>query len=259
MTDLHMIRLSIDLPELSRWAADRNLGWTAPRGGDFDEGRALHHLLTETFGQARLQPFRLIATPQARRGHLYAYCRATAAELTDEAQAIALPEHLKVCLLGDLAEKPMPAEWRVGRRMGFETRVRPVRRLLRPLAGPDGHTFEKGDEVDAFLVDTLRHTPGSTPEGDAQTATTPEREAVYGTWLGERLAGAADLSPGIRLTRFSRHRAVRKGGTPEGPDAVLQGDLTITGPEAFQRLLEKGVGRHRAYGFGMMMLRPAGR
>lgn len=251
MTDLHMIRLPIDLASLARWAAERDLGWSGPNGDAFDDGRALHHLLSETFGKGCLQPFRLMAAPGGGRGHLYAYCRATAATLTDRAQATALPEHLGVCLLSELVDKPMPGDWRAGRRLGFETRVRPVRRLLSPLVGPDGRSFKKGGEVDVFLVDALRRS-------DAATMGTQEREAVYTAWLGERLGTAVTLDPGTRLARFSRHRASRKGGAPEGPDAVLQGSLTITDPAAFTAVLEKGVGRHRAYGFGMLLLRPTG-
>jgi len=33
--------------------------------------------------------------------------------------------------------------------------------------------------------------------------------------------------------------------------------LTVTDGEAFARLLAKGVGRHTAYGYGMLLLRPA--
>ena len=37
----------------------------------------------------------------------------------------------------------------------------------------------------------------------------------------------------------------------------MQGVLTITDGGAFASLLARGVGRHRAYGYGMMLLRPA--
>ena len=36
----------------------------------------------------------------------------------------------------------------------------------------------------------------------------------------------------------------------------MQGNLTITEPEKFACLLARGVGRHRAYGYGMLLLRP---
>jgi CRISPR system Cascade subunit CasE len=58
------------------------------------------------------------------------------------------------------------------------------------------------------------------------------------------------------LTRFQRLRAAREGFSPEGPDAILQGDLILNDPERFQMMLAQGVGRHKAYGFGMLLLRP---
>jgi CRISPR system Cascade subunit CasE len=37
----------------------------------------------------------------------------------------------------------------------------------------------------------------------------------------------------------------------------VHGELTINDADAFARLLAGGVGRHAAYGFGMLLLRPA--
>jgi len=43
-----------------------------------------------------------------------------------------------------------------------------------------------------------------------------------------------------------------------GPDAVFKGVLQIHDADAFNRLLRRGIGRHRAFGFGMLLLKPAG-
>lgn len=251
MSQLALIRLPIRRDALARWAAQRNYGWTDRQGAGFDEGRALHHLLAETFGKAQLQPFRLIAAPRGQAGQLYAYTRSPRQALLDEAQAAALPEALAVCDLSGLAEKPMPTAWHSGRRLGFEIRLRPVSRLLTPLHAADGSTFAKGAEVDAFLIETLRHHPDGPPNGEA-----PTRETVYAKWLATRLEGAARLEGTVRMSRFSRTRVARKGAAPDGPDAILQGEVSITDPARFAAVLENGIGRHRAYGFGMLLLRP---
>lgn len=259
MSTLHLIRLSIDLAKLGRWAASRNYGWTdrktrrgVIRDVTFDEGRALHHLLSETFGKGRLQPFRLIAAPGGAMGQLYAYTSADKAALTEEAGMVALPDALEVCDLSGIADKPMPAEWRSGRQVGFEVRVRPIQRLLRPLGPPGPDAFAAGAEVDAFLVEAMRQFPDGPAEADPL-----RRENVYTQWLAARLRGAATLQPGTRLVRFARQRVSRAGAASEGPDATLQGDLVIADPLRFQDILGRGIGRHRAYGFGMLMLRPA--
>ena len=59
------------------------------------------------------------------------------------------------------------------------------------------------------------------------------------------------------LQRFERTRVARLGRAPEGPDATFHGELEVGDPEAFVRILANGIGRHKAYGYGMLMLRPA--
>lgn len=82
------------------------------------------------------------------------------------------------------------------------------------------------------------------------------REAIYTAWLAERLAGAATLEE-CRLSSFTRNRAVRGDGPgPEGPDATLQGVFSVHRPEVLARRLRGGVGRHRAYGYGMLLFVP---
>ena len=39
----------------------------------------------------------------------------------------------------------------------------------------------------------------------------------------------------------------------------MSGALTITDGEKFAQLLARGIGRHRAYGYGMLLLRPPGK
>ena len=59
-----------------------------------------------------------------------------------------------------------------------------------------------------------------------------------------------------RLVAVSRSRAVRgNSGGPEGPDAILHGTFAVADEETFAGVLRNGVGRHRAYGYGMLLLR----
>ena len=161
---ISLLRLPVNLPALARWAATR--GWVQADG--FDEGRALHHLLAETFGKGVTQPFRVLVPARSKLGNLYAYATTTISTLRDTAQTIALPENLSVVDLGQMALKPMPTNWALGGRFGFDLHTRPVRRLNAPLAG-----FAKGAEIDAFLVDVLRKQSRLAPEAQETT-----REAV---------------------------------------------------------------------------------
>ena len=85
------------------------------------------------------------------------------------------------------------------------------------------------------------------------------REDVYTDWLSDQLwrHGCAELES-ASLQTFQRTRAVRslQGRPVEGPSALMRGVLRVNDAEAFSRLIERGVGRHRAYGYGMLLLRP---
>jgi CRISPR system Cascade subunit CasE len=264
MSPLHLVRLPLSLPALARWAAARNYGWTTRRDqkgreqdADFDEGRALHHLLVESFGAGVLTPFRLMVAPRSTQAHVYAYSRSDQAALRDAAQSYALPEVAAVCDWTQLDAKPLPESWRTGRRIGFEIRIKPVSRIASSLPNASGAAFAKGAELDAFLIEALRRFPQSAGEHEQQmTRAGRSRQAVYVDWLAERLKGAVTLESDVRLAHFLRRRAARKNFAPEGPDATLQGNLVIVDPARFQELLAKGVGRHKAYGFGMLLLRP---
>jgi CRISPR system Cascade subunit CasE len=239
MTPLYLASLPIDLRALRGWAAAR-------RDFGADEGCALHHLLSETFGKGALQPFRLMVRPGAASGSLYAYAHADETALQQVARECALPDALTVCDPARLAVKLMPDAWKEGRRLAFDLRVRPVKRLLKP-AG----VFPKGAEVDAFLAEALRKFPFGPPL-DARV----ERESVYRQWLSERLGEAARLEQ-ARMVDFERRTVLRGRQTHEGPDVTWHGELTVLDGEKFAARLASGVGRHGAYGYGMLLLRPA--
>ena len=249
---LNLVRVPIDTNKLARWGAER--GWAKHRGraAAFDEGRVLHHLVHEALGPGVFQSFRFLVPPRRTNGNLYAYSAFDAAALCAAAEKHALPDHLKVLSPDRIESKQMPERWRTGQRLGFDLRVRPVRRLGSPLGN-----FSKGKEIDVFLVEALRKHPTATEKVTAKSRT---REAVYLDWLAEQLAPAAELAPSLScLTRFRRVRVARGGRAPEGPDATIHGTLIVTDPAAFLTLLARGVGRHRAYGYGMLLLRPPNR
>ena len=224
----------------------------------FDEGRALHHMLNEMFGPGALRPFRLLVPPKQAKGNLYGYSTLDAETLREAAHTYATPEQLRVMPPDHLESKPIPGHWRAGQRLGFDLRTRPVRRLENTTEFPPDERMAKGAEVDAFILEALRRYPGDR-QGMKNAKRT--REAVYLDWLAERTSAAATLDPSTcRLVRFRRIRVARgRSGIPEGPDATIHGTLTVTDPTAFAALLARGVGRHCAYGYGMLLLRPPNR
>ena len=246
----NLIYLPLDMRDLNRWAGRRGL----MQRHAYDEGYALHILIAGMFGASALRPFRLFSSERRPQATFYAYSARDADELRRTAEAVATPDCLDVIKLDDVRSKMMPATFGKGRPFNFDVRVRPVRRLKLNIHD-DRHNveFAKGAEIDAFrlhVIRSSRHDETDPPPAE------DTREDVYRDWLVQRFAASATLR-NCRLTAFRRHRAVRgKGRTIEGPDATMQGSLSVEDPDGFANMLTNGIGRHKAYGYGMLLLRP---
>ena len=241
----HMIRASIDLRAFYRWAGERGM----ISRNTFDPGFAMHCLITESFGRELApKPFRFIIPRDPRHGAggtLYGYSAHTEEELRAAAQTFACPLQSTVLPTARIESKPMPTSWRAGQRLGFEALIRPVVRCARG-------SEMAGKERDSFQIEAERHSKGEMRRS---------REQVYAAWLCVRLAARGARLEEARLRSFQRVRVVRKlrKHASEGPDAVMHGTLEVTDPALFTDLIATGVGRHRAYGYGMLLLRPPAR
>ena len=253
LATLQMVRAEIDMREFQRWMGTRRLQ---------DPDHAMHCLLKECFGDLAPKPFRLITPRGCSSGTFYGYGQADAASLREASSMYAEPLQSRIIAAVTLDSKPMPAQWRAGLRLGFETRIRPIVRLLQDTSRAPSQLMPKfadgsvraGKECDAFLWQAIQH-----PDRHGMQRS---REEVYRDWVADQLTrrGGATMDPErTKLVSFQRTRTVRKlGGRPsEGPDAVMRGVLTVTDSHAFNALLAQGIGRHRAYGYGMLLLRPA--
>ena len=237
-TPLQMIRADIDVRDFRRWAGMRRLQ---------DLDHAMHCLLAESFGDLTPKPFRVIIPRGGIRGVLYGYTTGDADALREASRICADPLQYRIIPAATLHSKAMPSAWQTGKQLGFETRVRPVVRRTR------NADCRPGKEWDAFQLKAEQY-----PKGEMQRG----REEVYAGWLSdqfERRGGARLDLRKTKLVSFQRTRAVRKRHArySEGPDAVIQGIFTITDSNAFTALLAHGIGRHRAYGYGMLLLRLA--
>jgi CRISPR system Cascade subunit CasE len=241
---LYLLHTQPDPQRLAAWAARHRL-----LDSQGDLGYALHALLHAAFGEHAPQPFRYLDAVQG----LLAYTRLSAAELT-QCAALADPDVAAALGLGQtlhhagMSARPFPTQWAAGHVLGFEVRVRPIIR--------EGKT---GRERDAFLAAVEK----------ADDNSMLDRSEVYVQWLRDLLArqGGAELVD-ASVTRYRQLGVTRKsqksgsvdarhGRVVGGPDAVLTGQLRVTDPQAFAQLLARGVGRHRAFGFGLLLLRSA--
>lgn len=242
---LYMIQMSLHLRLLLAWA--RQVGVPAT-----DPGYLVHAATRTLFAAKAPQPFALLGEAQrslhAPFVNLLGYAQVPASELTEEA---CLAEPLLFSALnGPILDKLMPEVWSPGRRLAFAVRACPVRRYHK--TGDGAEEAGKYVEKDAFLLAC-----------DADKNKRHNREEVYLDWLGQELArdGAAELvsaaMSGFQLVRPKRKGQGRKAvGAGVRPDARLEGELAVADPDAFKRLLARGIGRHRAFGYGMLLLRP---
>jgi CRISPR system Cascade subunit CasE len=247
---LQMVRLELDAARLAR----ESIGLPPTQN---DLGFLVHQTLAGLFGEAAVQPFRIL-DEMARRVPVLGYTRRQESDLRAHASTFADPAHYAACAWDRFESKPMP-DLVAGRRLGFELRACPVVRLgaAREVDGKNGATlrYPAGSEVDSWEHARFLAIP-------APTGADIDRKDAYAAWLRERLNGAAEIGA-IRLDGFRRLRLVRRDhGSPrrskilERPEALLRGDLEVRDGGAFRSLLARGVGRHRAFGFGMLLLRP---
>ncbi|MCP4657300.1 MAG: type I-E CRISPR-associated protein Cas6/Cse3/CasE [bacterium] len=254
---LFMVRLGLDPARLARFGEQAKLSPRNKVSPNDDAGYLAHMVLAGLFGKKTIQPFRVLDGDRARDVAVLGYsCRPEDA-LRAHADTFADPGVHRT--LTDLAVKAMPTDWTTGQRLGFEVRVCPVVRLAaavdQPLVTGEAQTLKKGAEIDAWV-----HRRWLLPEDGAAVG----REEVYRKWLAERIGAAAVIGQ-CRLHAFRRIRVFRRdhakprGTQPrERPDALMIGELEVGDGDAFRSLLARGVGRHRAFGFGMLLLRPPG-
>ncbi|MFN8717768.1 MAG: type I-E CRISPR-associated protein Cas6/Cse3/CasE [Gemmatimonadaceae bacterium] len=237
---LHMLSFSPDASRFARFAARERL---LPTGED--TGYAWHAVLSAAFGADVPKPFTWFP-PRTREGgsggRLLCYSGHHLDVLRVRAEEFADPLFLDILRMDDASVKSMPTRYAEGRAFGFRIRVRPT---VRTGAGRDG---QRARERDAF-----------------DPATGEERTVVYGRWLAAALArhGAAMLdarAEALQLTSLltrSRRDGHGQRRSTLGPDVTYTGALRVENPALFAAVMARGVGRHRAFGFGMLLLRPS--
>lgn len=247
---LQLLRLLPDMAALAQWVAA-----TGQRALQDDTGYALHAALRAALGDLAPKPFALLQRPGSLQ--VIGYTRRSIQELDRALAQAPISDPGAARALGlqqpdGVLVKPLPADWRAGERMSFEVRVAPVVRSRQQPGG--GYP-----EIDAaFHPDFAAAAPG-------------DRDAAHRAWLERELArgGAATLlsarAVSFRLAPMARRHAQADGRhvprpTRQGllPDLTVRGQLQLGDPAAFDALLARGLGRHRSFGFGCLLLAPPG-
>lgn len=233
---LRMVQLAVEPAKLYAWA--RLSGLTLQ-----DQGYLVHSALRKAFGEEAPQPFVVLESGDTGLLTVLGYCRAGKEDLARKVAELAQPLLAEALLVHCLALKDMPPIWPQNAHFGFRVRCCPIVRTV------------GGSEKDVFLAAREKGGAGGTAE----------RQIAYVAWLGREMArnGAAEvISASMRAFRLVRPvRRKTSGALPKTigirPETILEGTLAVKDSKGFAALLERGVGRHRAFGYGMLLLSPA--
>ena len=232
-----MIHLEINRRALVFWARQSKLSLA---DGDY----LVHAAMRLSFGNKAPQPFEAFGGDRMSKVLGYADC--TALELVEEMKMAAEPVFHEIIPSSTVRSKEMPVSWPEGRNFGFRVRFCPISRR----SGEDDKIVER----DAFLAACER-----TPEEHI------DRESVYAEWLAERFNafGGAEIldmrMKSFRLNEFRRKNKSRTLSKLTRPEVIFDGILKVSDSNAFASMLREGIGRHKAFGFGAILLRPEGR
>jgi CRISPR system Cascade subunit CasE len=245
---MNMARIVLaDMSALLRWSETVRL---CAR----DTGYLLHAALRGAFGVNAPQPFAWLE----ERGEILGYGPAGEEDLR---AALDTPGGgkgkewlLRAFRLPAPCCRPFPVRWTPGTLLRFRVLACPVRRFKSSREEHPGRLQEK----DAFLH--------AREKARAEGRVEPTREETYIRWLSEQMAGgqAASLRAcrirGMRLVTPVRRGTAGHEGAPrllagQRPEVLFTGELAVDAPEAFAALVARGIGRHRAFGYGMLLLR----
>lgn len=222
--EIFLVSTTLDERAYGRWAEkDAYRGTDAPY--------RLHCLISEVFGgQAPLRPYRIVESP-GRPRTIFAYSRTAPAEIRRLARETGSALTMRALGTDALRAGPVP-------------RIRPGQRLVVSVLAASHRRRNGTTEMDAHSMS------GGSPERAA-------RERSYAAWLAEKIerTGGAQLLSAT-LMRWERAREMRSRNRPPIliTRAEMTGVLEVRSEPEFRALLATGVGRHRAYGYGMLMI-----
>jgi len=244
MNPFYMIQCTLDPRAFVAFAREQGLD---PGRGELDLGYLGHAWLKAAFGDLAPGRWRLFMPGPMQRqslpARILAYSDHPAGALGDHLVRFGTPSVEAVCPADAIQGKALPREWPTNRRYAFEA-----------LCCPVGRKARQGTEKDVFLL--------ATEQAPKETL---ERAAVYQDWFktrAEAVEGIQILDIDVNAFRLGKvmrktQDHPRKPRQAIRPQAEFRGILKATGDGSLLDLLRRGVGRHRAFGFGMILLRPA--
>lgn len=180
--------------------------------------------------------------------------------------------------------KPFAPRIEAGDRLGFRLRANPTEATAEPmsdaqLAGYNARRAEKGRVAkprrarrrfhDVLMAAKRRHPLPDDVEGESRLVQTEAIDHAAREWLAERLAKAglrplnsADRSadghvPALTWSGYLQHRLVHRGRRIQFSSVDYEGLVEVLDPAALAGALRDGIGRAKAFGCGLLLVRRA--
>lgn len=235
----YMIRVYFPIRDLFRMRERRFFSRTP-----VDTGYLVHSALKELFGKHAPSPFAIMENND-KGLEVLSYADCSHERLRDYIRESS-PDYLKKSIhQGLILSKKMPEVFPRGQSFNYRVRLCPVIRKARG-SGP-----KAGSEMDVFLTEVEKNRKGAGLN----------REEIYKEWFEKtiRRKECAECQTvriaGMKLDKFIRRDRERKAKTVLRPNVVFEGIWTVTKPDSFRDLIRRGIGRHKAFGFGMVLLK----
>jgi CRISPR system Cascade subunit CasE len=210
----------------------------------YDVGYLAHGYLVAAFGEHAPRPF-IVGAPKGGCVPLEGYVSVSGEQLQSRLDLFADAEVASIIVPETLRTKKLPRPDQWPEYVGFSVRVNPIARALR---APEQ---QKKHDRDWFFVAQEKN-----PE--------VTREEAYTEWFNLQLAKSksgielvrATLDTGeiLQAARPDDNRVDRLTHTPA---AQMSGILKLPSDRTNLSILTNGIGRGKAFGFGMFQLRPA--
>ncbi|RMG37857.1 MAG: type I-E CRISPR-associated protein Cas6/Cse3/CasE [Methanobacteriota archaeon] len=233
--NIHMIDIHPDWNLLMRWASNNGLFFSEQKNC-MDSGYVIHAWMKAMFNDRAPFVFRELRSRSGLR--ILGYSNHDRKSMMEYAEMFATPETYSVLDKDSIYSKAMPS---FTGRIGFDCLAAPVVRKA------------DGREIDVWEF--------SRKNGEEKS-----RQEVYAEWLIKHFNVDGAHISGIGITSRKTVKRMRKtqsnGVEPRKiewitvPDVEFTGNMHIETPDAFEKVL-KGIGRHKAFGYGMVLVRPA--
>jgi len=249
MDELHLHSIAIDSMAATGLARRQRL---IDGRGARDDGYITHAVLAAALGDASPSPFALEHELDPRRVVERDVIAIAYSPLSlDEMMRRADEEHGRV-IAWDRCQTRAVCPPEAGAVVAFTARVAPIVRSRAASPDREQHGRGHGREMDAFIAECVRVGRGRRVS----------REDVYRGWVQLQLGDAAEVA-GFEVRDARVAVAVRRGyrGAEHREryymslsTAVLRGSLVVRDTAAFYAVMRRGLGRHRSFGLGMMLV-----